>query len=318
MRPPSPARMAVRSPVINVMVRAAEKAARGLMRDFGEVEQLQVSRKGPADFVSAADLKADRIHPRGAGPRAPRLRLPDRGAGGDQGRRRPAPLDRRSARRHHQLPARHPALGDLDRPRARGRDRRRRDLRRRQERAVLGREGRGRLAQRPAAARLRPPPARGGADRHRHAVQGPRQGTGPARPGRRRDLRRPPACAASARRRSTSPGSRRAGSTAIWERNLGPWDVAAGIVLVREAGGYVTEIEGPGRPESGASILAANDVLHRPLMRLLAGREARRAGEGAAPSRRAGCSRSARWAIVPSQMREFPSGTVRRPASRPS
>jgi myo-inositol-1(or 4)-monophosphatase len=52
--------MALRSPAINVMIRAAEKAAKGLRRDFGEVEQLQVSRKGPADFVSAADLKADR------------------------------------------------------------------------------------------------------------------------------------------------------------------------------------------------------------------------------------------------------------------
>ena len=52
--------MALRSPAINVMVRAAEKAAKGLRRDFGEVEQLQVSRKGLADFVSAADLKADR------------------------------------------------------------------------------------------------------------------------------------------------------------------------------------------------------------------------------------------------------------------
>lgn len=52
--------MATRSALINVMVRAAEKAARGLVRDFGEVEHLQVSRKGPADFVSAADLKAER------------------------------------------------------------------------------------------------------------------------------------------------------------------------------------------------------------------------------------------------------------------
>jgi myo-inositol-1(or 4)-monophosphatase len=64
----------------------------------------------------------------------------------------------------------------------------------------------------------------------------------------------------------------------FWERNLGPWDVAGGIVLVREAGGYVTEIEGPGRPESGASILAANDALHRPLMRLLNPRIRRQAG----------------------------------------
>src|ERR1700683_1459299 len=42
------------------MSAAALKAARGLIRDFGEVEQLQVSIKGPGDFVSAADLKAER------------------------------------------------------------------------------------------------------------------------------------------------------------------------------------------------------------------------------------------------------------------
>src|SRR3954447_23038060 len=52
--------MAIRSPVINVMVNAALKAARGLNRDFGEVEQLQVSVKGPSDFVSSADLRAER------------------------------------------------------------------------------------------------------------------------------------------------------------------------------------------------------------------------------------------------------------------
>jgi myo-inositol-1(or 4)-monophosphatase len=43
------------------MMRAAEKAARSLVRDFGEVENLQVSRKGPADFVSAADRRAEDI-----------------------------------------------------------------------------------------------------------------------------------------------------------------------------------------------------------------------------------------------------------------
>jgi myo-inositol-1(or 4)-monophosphatase len=52
--------MAFRSALLNVMVGAAQKAARGLVRDFGEVEQLQVSRKGPGDFVSVADLKAER------------------------------------------------------------------------------------------------------------------------------------------------------------------------------------------------------------------------------------------------------------------
>jgi len=42
------------------MVRAAEKAAKTLVRDFGEVEQLQVSKKGPADFVSSADIAAEK------------------------------------------------------------------------------------------------------------------------------------------------------------------------------------------------------------------------------------------------------------------
>lgn len=49
------------SPNMNVMLRAAEKAARSLIRDFGEVEQLQVSQKGPADFVSAADRRSEEI-----------------------------------------------------------------------------------------------------------------------------------------------------------------------------------------------------------------------------------------------------------------
>ena len=44
--------MAVKSAIINVMVGAALKAGPQLARDFGEVEQLQVSKKGPSDFVS--------------------------------------------------------------------------------------------------------------------------------------------------------------------------------------------------------------------------------------------------------------------------
>jgi myo-inositol-1(or 4)-monophosphatase len=52
--------MAVRSALIHVMAAAALKASRGLLHDFGEVEQLQVSVKGPGEFVSTADLKAER------------------------------------------------------------------------------------------------------------------------------------------------------------------------------------------------------------------------------------------------------------------
>ncbi|GGF54386.1 inositol monophosphatase [Terasakiella brassicae] len=53
--------MAVRSATINVMAKAVEAASRGLLRDFGEIENLQVSRKGPADFVSTADTRTEKI-----------------------------------------------------------------------------------------------------------------------------------------------------------------------------------------------------------------------------------------------------------------
>lgn len=53
--------MPVRSAIITVMDRAARKAGRSLARDFSEVEHLQVSMKGPADFVSKADMRAERI-----------------------------------------------------------------------------------------------------------------------------------------------------------------------------------------------------------------------------------------------------------------
>ncbi|MBI1275629.1 inositol monophosphatase [bacterium] len=49
------------SPILSIMEKAASKAARGLLRDFGEVEKLQVSRKGLRDFVTAADLKAEEV-----------------------------------------------------------------------------------------------------------------------------------------------------------------------------------------------------------------------------------------------------------------
>ncbi|OKL44055.1 inositol monophosphatase family protein [Pseudovibrio exalbescens] len=50
-----------RSALLNVMVQAASKAGRSLARDFGEIETLQVSRKGPGDFVSQADHRAEKI-----------------------------------------------------------------------------------------------------------------------------------------------------------------------------------------------------------------------------------------------------------------
>ena len=46
---------------LNVMIKASEKASKILIRDFGEVEKLQVSKKGPSDFVTNSDLKAEKI-----------------------------------------------------------------------------------------------------------------------------------------------------------------------------------------------------------------------------------------------------------------
>ena len=49
------------SPNLNVMIKASEKASKILIRDFGELENLQVSRKGPLDFVTNSDLKTEKI-----------------------------------------------------------------------------------------------------------------------------------------------------------------------------------------------------------------------------------------------------------------
>ena len=46
---------------LNLMIKAAEKASKSIIRDFGEVEKLQVSKKGPNDFVTNADLKTEKI-----------------------------------------------------------------------------------------------------------------------------------------------------------------------------------------------------------------------------------------------------------------
>ena len=49
------------SPNLNIMIKACEKAGKILIRDFGEIENLQVSKKGPRDFVTNADKKVENI-----------------------------------------------------------------------------------------------------------------------------------------------------------------------------------------------------------------------------------------------------------------
>ena len=56
---------------------------------------------------------------------------------------------------------------------------------------------------------------------------------------------------------------------AFWEIGLSPWDVAAGILLIREAGGLVSELNGQNDPLNGGTILAANSALFDPVGRML-------------------------------------------------
>ena len=79
-----------------------------------------------------------------------------------------------------------------------------------------------------------------------------------------------------------SSGVRRFGSAALdlayvaagrydgfWERGLKPWDTAAGTLLVREAGGVITDLAGGARVFETGDILAANETLHPQLLKLL-------------------------------------------------
>ena len=53
--------MRLNSPQINLIIKACTKASRSLIRDFGEIENLQVSSKGPGDFVTSADRRTEKI-----------------------------------------------------------------------------------------------------------------------------------------------------------------------------------------------------------------------------------------------------------------
>ena len=79
-------------------------------------------------------------------------------------------------------------------------------------------------------------------------------------------------------------GIRRLGSAALdlayvaagrmdgfWEQNLSPWDIGAGILLVREAGGFVTDYRGRAQPICAEQVVAGNDHLHSRLHKLVAG-----------------------------------------------
>jgi myo-inositol-1(or 4)-monophosphatase len=68
---------------------------------------------------------------------------------------------------------------------------------------------------------------------------------------------------------------------AYWERDLSPWDLAAGMLLVREAGGFITDLDGGDAVLTKGQVAAGNDTMHHELLRLLkeAGKEAEKEAE---------------------------------------
>ncbi|MGF1445501.1 MAG: inositol monophosphatase family protein [Pikeienuella sp.] len=259
------------SPTLNIMIKAARKAGRQLVRDFGEAENLVVSVKGAGDFVTAADRKAEetlKAELLGARPNYGWLgEETGEEAGTDPTRRWIVdPLDG-TTNFLHGLP--HWAVS-------------------------IGLEHKGKIVAGvifdPAKDEIFVAEQGQGAwvNDRRCRVAGRRElgtallATGipyaakETLPDTLRDL---------ARLMPRSSGVRRFGAAALdlayvaagrfdgfWERELQPWDMAAGIVILREAGALVTALEpqpGRGNPLETGHILAANPDLHGVLAELL-------------------------------------------------
>ena len=260
--------MAVRSPVLNVMGNAALKAARGLVRDFGEVEQLQVSVKGPGEFVSTADLRAERTLKTELKKARPGYAMLFEESGAEAGsdpRHRwiVDPLDG-TTNFLHGIP--HFAIS-----------------------IALERDGEivAGVIYEPIRDEMYWTEKGLGAyvNDRRLRVSARRQlaesviGTG--MPYRTRGDQSSYLATLGSVMAATS-GVRRMGSAALdlayvaagrfdgyWESGISPWDVAAGILLVREAGGYVSDMTGGHEMMSSGDVLAANSHLHLPLAALI-------------------------------------------------
>jgi myo-inositol-1(or 4)-monophosphatase len=262
------------SGLLTIMDRAARKAGLKLRRDFGEVQHLQVSRKGPADFVSMADKRAEETLYEELGRARPGWAFL-----GEEGGERPGdaskprwivdPLDG-TTNFLHGMP--HFAISiAVEEPMASGK----REITSAlvynpiTDESFWAEKGRGAWLQ---DARLRVSSRRDLADAV-IATGIPFLGHGDLAQWSRIFGAIAPEVA----------GIRRFGSAALdlawvaagrydgfWESALQPWDVAAGILLVREAGGFVTDFRGGDRAIDRQEVLAATDGLHSRLHKILA------------------------------------------------
>tara|TARA_A100001037_G_C15102547_1_gene614722 strand:+ start:820 stop:1641 length:822 start_codon:yes stop_codon:yes gene_type:complete len=260
--------MSLPTPLINVMDAAARKAARRLVRDFGEVEQLQVSRKGPGDFVTEADRRTETILFEELSKARPGFGFLMEESGVHEGESASErwivdPIDG-TTNFLHGIP--HFAIS-------------------------IGVEREGGLVAgivyEPVRDELFWAEKNQGAYLNRRRLRvSERTNLADAllatgipfgdRIGKKSFM-----AMLNAVMQKTS-GVRRLGSAALdlayvaagryegfWETGLSPWDVAGGIVVVREAGGMVSEIDGRSDMLYGNSILAANQQLYDPLRKLL-------------------------------------------------
>jgi myo-inositol-1(or 4)-monophosphatase len=257
-----------RSALLNVMVQAAIKAGRSLSRDFGEVQYLHVSMKGPGDYVSAADKKAEQVIFTELSKARPgyAFLMEERGAveGEDtQHRWIVDPLDG-TTNFLHGIPVFSISIA-LER----------------QGTLIAG------VIYNPAMDELYTAERGGGAflnDRRlrvaaRTKLSDSVIGTGVPHLGRGQhgnylvELRNV---------MGEVSGIRRMGSAALdlayvaagrmdgfWEHGLSPWDMAAGIVIIREAGGFATDAKGGQDIFDTGSIVAGNEHIHKTLLKTL-------------------------------------------------
>ena len=263
--------MALRSALWTVMTAAANKAARGLKRDFGEVEQLQVSRKGPSDFVSAADVQCEKVLRQEllkARPRFGFLMEESGETASEDGHHRwiVDPIDG-TTNFLHGIP--HFAISvalEMDGEIIAGMV-----FNPVTDEMFFAEKGKGAFLN---DRRLRVS-SRDNMGDALLATGIPFRG----RPGHA------PFLAELERVMPQVAGVRRAGTASLdlayvaagrydgyWERGLQPWDVAAGIILVREAGGFISDFNGAKENLAKGDLVAANGKLHRPLLDLLAGK----------------------------------------------
>lgn len=266
--------MALRSPLITVMVAAAEKAARALKRDFGEVENLQVSRKGPSDFVTAADIKTERTLMAELQKARPAFGFMNEEGGvtpGTDGEHTWIidPIDG-TLNFMHGIPQFCISIGLQ-----------------KNDQLIAG------LILNPITDELFLAEKGNGAFLNNRRIRVSARtnmadaliGTGMLFHGRGDEGDHKRLLDQLGRVMKVTAGLRRMGSAALdlayvaagrfegyWEMSLNAWDIAAGILMVREAGGFVTDIHNPDNdPLKTGNVLAANTHLHEPLKRLING-----------------------------------------------